>query len=1254
MMETWKKYIVIIIISVVTVLLLRSVVWSQILQSKLNKNLSPSGWQVNVERSSGYILGTTYLRNLKVSHKSGSTIIIDKLSVNFGILSSIIGSPVFDLFSIEGVDADLSNYYLDSPLLNEREFVLNIPYHIRSFFVDGRIKLKIKENDYSANIIVGGELIGMETPSLKCDIVKISLIDNSDINCNFYNLLMSYDGSNYQLEDLSGEVIGLPIRGSIKFNKDQNNLTGTIDVKSFTIPEELFKKLPLKTKFSTFAGNFNFKSDLKSFNGQLILENELGLDMNGHFSIIKEKTAWVLKNLELSGENSRLTLNGLLDNGNRISSYMNLENLDLGRWVKDQKETNMSGLIILDAGLSKLGALDQIEMSLEMIESKLFDQGEISIHGQISYQDSIISTIDPVMLMVDESYLTLNGMADFKSNTVDLVMVLERADIELVNSFLPGEFVSGKATGALRIRGKQDSPSANAELLCENVKISDFHLESLKLNSQLLVESDTLVSGYIDIIADQGTWRNKSFESGTVSAVLKNKEVVVENCHFKSGDDFLQVSGSYDGTNNYSVDRFQLAYQDNYMVNARPILFFFKDSILSVELFELHIDDGMLEGEISGGNNPEGHFKMSNFDAQIITQFFNDQRLRFSGLIFGEMWVQYDSIGINLDTDISLKNGKYMGEVFDEMILSCLFKNGILHLDDLSMTKKGTMGLQANGIIPLRTKEALKTSISLESNFSNISLEFIHRFIPKFFTLGGDATGGISLKGVKNRTEFTYDLEIENSQFDKIALGKIISQGRYDGERLFVDSVKSIGDHGKITANGSIPFDLNIGSSSFGDYFRDDSLDFYAFGQLSSLSILTPYFSDLDSVNGEFDLFLSLSGSTENIQRNGHLKVNDGKVYTLLISDPITEIEGTAIMKNNELSINDLVGTLYSPSIYQQKIAKRNMSILGTMDFSKFFNPGYDLNIKANEASYRLLALDVSGLSNLDISVVGKDTVTISGTVETLDAKVFYEFTTEDVGTALDEQDKTVMVYNINIPIKGNAFFQNSQIDAEITGELSLSQMGHQEMDFGGQIFVEDGSVFSYKDNFKELQGIVSFDNKGFNPLIDVNAYTMIDDERINLRIAGGIEDLDIILESGSGFSESDILELLTWGKRFEDQELSSTGFGNQTVSVLGALLENQLEKNIKESSIGMMNYIDDIKISGAAGLLQGTDEDFELTAKRQIGDKTYLNLSYKKSFSFNQSQIGVEYKLNRNFSVVGNIDEEGNLNLKYRYRYSY
>ena len=42
-----------------------------------------------------------------------------------------------------------------------------------------------------------------------------------------------------------------------------------------------------------------------------------------------------------------------------------------------------------------------------------------------------------------------------------------------------------------------------------------------------------------------------------------------------------------------------------------------------------------------------------------------------------------------------------MNEKFDEMTLSCLYKNGILSIDDISMARKGTMGLQASGIIPI-------------------------------------------------------------------------------------------------------------------------------------------------------------------------------------------------------------------------------------------------------------------------------------------------------------------------------------------------------------------------------------------------------------------------------------------------------------------------------------------------------------------------------------------------------------------------
>ena len=50
------------------------------------------------------------------------------------------------------------------------------------------------------------------------------------------------------------------------------------------------------------------------------------------------------------------------------------------------------------------------------------------------------------------------------------------------------------------------------------------------------------------------------------------------------------------------------------------------------------------------------------------------------------------------------------------------------------------------------------------------------------------------------------------------------------------------------------------------------------------------------------------------------------------------------------------------------------------------------------------------------------------------------------------------------------ARFQNSQVDALLKGELKLNKIGHHDMNFDGEIFVEDGSVFSYKDNFKDLK----------------------------------------------------------------------------------------------------------------------------------------------------------------------------------------
>ena len=53
--------------------------------------------------------------------------------------------------------------------------------------------------------------------------------------------------------------------------------------------------------------------------------------------------------------------------------------------------------------------------------------------------------------------------------------------------------------------------------------------------------------------------------------------MIVENCHFKSGDDYLLISGSWLSKNKYKIDRLQSAYKDNYLVNSG--IYVFKSSI---------------------------------------------------------------------------------------------------------------------------------------------------------------------------------------------------------------------------------------------------------------------------------------------------------------------------------------------------------------------------------------------------------------------------------------------------------------------------------------------------------------------------------------------------------------------------------------------------------------------------------------------------------------------------------------------------
>ena len=136
-----------------------------------------------------------------------------------------------------------------------------------------------------------------------------------------------------------------------------------------------------------------------------------------------------------------------------------------------------------------------------------------------------------------------------------------------------------------------------------------------------------------------------------------------------------------------------------------------------------------------------------------------------------------------------------------------------------------------------------------------------------------------------------------------------------------------------------------------------------------------------------------------------------------------------------------------------------------------------------------------------------------------------------------------------------------------MVGDVSINQFGDEEANFAGELIIEEGKFYYYGDVFTIEEGYLTFDNRGFNPYLDISAFTTIDGEDIDISIVGKLDNPVLTFSSESGFSQSDILELLTWRKRFEEQEFSSTGIGYQASDIVLSWFGSQLDKNILKLS---------------------------------------------------------------------------------------
>ncbi len=1262
MTHTKPIFITLIFIIIIAMsIFLQSSFWRNSIEIYVNNKLKEnSEWQIVLPELSGNLLSTVTGSGMRLKDQNGSEIVFGKFKFRMNYFKTIFINPTFSFLHVEDMEVH-PVFTVKKTISNEDKDTISIDVSTDFNFLIEEIKLNgfveiplqndtsiIDINLYSRLMInpTKKEFYIREFSASLNDTVGYVLLRNTSLNV--FETKAEFAPAN-------GVINGLPFNGEIYYDWTAvPDLTGNIHISRYEFPEQLLKHLPLKPKFSSLETFLHFESDLKQFQGDLTVKNPLGLLMKGELSITRHDNYYSLNRLGLESEESILTFTGIYEDNGRLSGNILLTQFDLSKWIMDQEKTNVNGTIMLEGTVKKRNISD-IAVTLEINESELYKDKDISVSGSFFYNDNVISFYNPLNIGVGPSFVNVRGFVDLNKEEIDLDLKLNEANVFLINNFWSDSLKSGIATGDLRVSGFFKNPMIKAELKCRDLAYKEMFLENITLNAHW-TPTDNGGDGFFSGKIGKGSWMDYGFDYGIVDIAFSPNGIEFQSAEFKQGENYLQISGILSPDSILSIDRMQVAYENHFFINAKPFSVKYEQNKIEFYPFEFHVDDGIATGQMVIEDEIRGQISLSNINADIMKLFTDDVRYHISGLSFGDISIMDVDNYPEIKLDITLKNGIAARQKFSELVISGSIYKSTLNVNEITMVSDGKEIASVSGYIPIGNIEEGERKFDFYMIFDNLDMSLLTQFSKYNVFTDGKITGGYHLGGNPKKTIFDFDIVINDAKWDRLQLGNVETEGLFDGKRLYLNKFSSEYLGSELSGSAYLPIDYNLSSENFGQYFEDDSLWLIVNGTTKNLAFLSSYISTIDSITGEFDMELELNGPFERLVRNGHITSKNATIYSIQLNDPIWNVDGHADLINNQFLWTSLSGTMIKDPAQN---AKANISVSGSMDMSSFFNPYYHLKIIGDEIYFRTLLGDMEGICNLDLSLTGRDTIEISGEIEPVDAVMYQEFTQDYEVTSVDVESSIQINYLLNFPITGDFALRNSQIDAHLSGELSMTKLGDGDIDFGGELYVRGGKFYFNQNVFTIIEGYLVFNKQGFNPYVDIEAITKIKDEHITIKLIGPWENPKPMLESSSGFSESDIIELLTIGNRFEDQELSAKGFGKQAQNILGAYLERQLEKNILQA-IGLKEagIIDNVSISGTAGLLDANNsQDFEISAERQISDNVSLNYSYKRSFSLSNpitNKVGVELRINRYVSLVGNVDEEGNMHVKYRLRYAY
>ncbi|MBH31295.1 MAG: hypothetical protein CMG71_04805 [Candidatus Marinimicrobia bacterium] len=1258
--------------------------WSREILQYVNKSvLVESGWDLSIGNLEGQLTSDIRLENVYLRNRDRSIIFFSET-----------GNLNLDFTQIVSGNWALSNLLLDNMLITLKEteqpanFSLNFTeelarsgLRVKTFAVNrSSILLKKGSTEKLYSFDVTGRLRSND------DMVAI-MIDTSSFQDFQSGMEVTISSGQARMGTAVAEASGMAgtingyqvtLMGNASFSEEKSLF---LNIEIHDVPLENFQSIRLAEILGTESVNLelDFKSnEEKAYvearlndaeDSELLADFESWLEFDENFIRLTES--------EVDINGARFSGTGQLEEESELSMDLYVSTLDLEKFGLSARSTNIQGTMAVNVGIDKEREITGISTRVALQNDNYASPEFVGVSGLIDYSSGLLSVPDSLTINFGLGTVQAHGEVDLDRKKTDVVLVLQETDLSVAASFAGiKDSPEGLAYGTVQLSGFLDDPSLKGNVTINKGSYGKVAVSSLKSNFMINSILKTR-HGSLTATAENTIFGDMNVEGGSLNLYFMGDTILIANADVMSGDEVLRLSGKIVDFESLQIDQVQSSLKQQFVSSLAPFTVRLQEENLRIGPAQFRINDGSLDTELefTDGLLKNGDFKMVNIDLEGLEKLFGTE-LPLTGTAFADFSAKTESEELLVDGSFQVRNGIWEGMAFDDLIFTAVVDGEHVTIREMQLKRGQDLALDISGFYTARVdaEEFLSAkpdgNLSFSGLFNKFDLLLLSPYLPEWWHLKGAATGSFAMSGTSESSEISFSFAIDDPRFSLIEAEQIKASGRYAGHRLYFENLVGLTNTGEYRGEGYLPVDFDIVANDEDRWIETDPIAMDFKFKTSSMDFLTPYFTYLDSVKGAIDIDLSITGTPDRPVRNGNITVASGEVYYTLLDQPVSDVNGRAFLKDNMLIVDRLTAISHIPDdtnwgqdlranlarvsggkLFGEKKKDKgeNLRITGTMDMNSFFNPNLAFLIDGEDVYVRTLLGEIEGIGDVDISITGRDTVNIAGNILPEEAVLRMEFTGGEDYSELPPEGAPVYNYKLNFPISDKLFVRNSQIDAEVSGNMSIQRLGNEPYRYAGELDVVSGKFYYFSDVFNIEEGHLAFDPTELNPRLDIRATTQISGEQIYVTLTGELDDPVLVLEhSDNFFSQEDLLQLLTLQKRFDGG--APENIGRQSAFLFGKFLENELEKSLARST----PLFDEFEIEGSAALIDPT-EDQDVAVKVGTRLTSNLSLSYKRSFSLvKPNELGVEYRLNRNVSLVVTYDDDGQVHLKYRRKYRF